>query len=109
MTDDADRLAVAIFEGWDAEVDGQLIAMKLVRADGREHNYSPHALARDAALSVGIEFVLDYWKVVAALCRAFDGDSDAPGFAEVVVELSKDYPEYAWANALTERGRSVDD
>lgn len=68
MTESEDRLAVAIFEGWNAEVDGELISMKLIRADGREHNYSPYALATDAVVSlagaVDRDAVIERGKVV---------------------------------------------
>jgi hypothetical protein len=49
------------------------------------------------------DFKLDYWVVAAALCRAFNGDSEAEGFWDVVLQLTAVYPQFAWDNVMTDQ------
>lgn len=47
--------------------------------------------------------LVDYWQIAAALCRAFKDDRDDPLFWLVVFELNKVYPQYDWANTMTDQ------
>lgn len=43
---------------------------------------------------------LNYWQVAYALGRALD--SEQPEFWDVVQEMQKIYPQFAWANTMTD-------
>lgn len=47
-------------------------------------------------------FRIDYWKVAAALCRAFEHDRDSELFWRTVVELDAAYPQFDWRNVMTD-------